>query len=113
MENNNDTSDRFTYGEKRTINVGNYESIEVFANISSNLKKYNLVDKTVEIFHAESCTIDEEKEAFTNTALKTMDRVRKVLNMRELKIRNATMDYTDFQGDTKFRDASCYKTDKK
>lgn len=106
-----DQKDRFTYGEKRTINTGNYENIEVFCNISTNLKKYNLVDKTIEIFHSESCSIDEEKEAFIATATKTMERVRKILNKREHKIRKAVDAYTDFSGMNKFKDASGYKED--
>jgi hypothetical protein len=104
-------NDRFTYSEKRTINVGNYENIEVFCSISSNLKKYNLVDKTIELMHSESVNIDEEKEAFQFTAKKVMDRVRNVLNIREARIRKATESNIDFPGLNKFKDASAYKND--
>ena len=56
-------TDRFVYSEKRTINIGQYENIEIFASYGWNIKNFNLVDKTVEIFHSESATINEEKEA--------------------------------------------------
>jgi ElaB/YqjD/DUF883 family membrane-anchored ribosome-binding protein len=107
----NHEPDRFIYSEKRTINVGQYENIEVFCSISSNLKKFNLVDKTVEIFHSESAAIDEEKEAFVETAKKTMERVRKILNVRESKIRKASQTYVDFPAENKFKDLSVYKDD--
>lgn len=109
IDKNEEINDRFTYGEKRTINVGQYENLEIFCSFSSNLKKYNLVDKTIEIFHSESATIDEEKEAFIQTAVKTMDRVRNILNTREIKIRKASQTYVDFPALNKMKEISVYK----
>lgn len=111
MKNDNFEPDRFTYSEKRTVNVGQYENIEIFASLSGNLKKFNLVDKTIEIFHSETATIDEEKEAFVQTAKKTMDRVRKILNIREAKIRKASQTYVDFPAENKMKEMSIYKDD--
>jgi hypothetical protein len=104
--------DRITYSEKRTINVGNYENIEAHFSYSSNLKRFNLVDKTIQIFHTESCSVDEEKEAFAETAMKVMNRVRNTLNIREHKIRTAAQAYVEFPAQVKFKELSVYK-DKK
>jgi hypothetical protein len=101
--------DRFVYSEKRTINIGQYENIEIFASYGCSIKTFNLVDKTVEIYHSESSTIDEEKEAFTDTAKKTMNRVRNVLNIREHKIREGSAPYVDFPSLNKFKETSVYK----
>lgn len=101
--------DRLTYSEKRTINIGNYENIEAHFSYSSNLKKYNLVDKTIQIFHSESVTMDEEKECFKDTATKLLTRVRQVLNIREAKIRTASEAYVDFPAKNKFSEISNYK----
>jgi hypothetical protein len=101
--------DRITISERRTINIGNYESIELHVTYSSNLKKYNLVDKTIEIFHSETCTIDEEKEAFVSTVKKAQNRVRNILNQREVKIREAAQAYVEFPCLVKFKELSVYK----
>ena len=96
MENENVQPDRITYSESRSINIGNYEKVDIFISYGSNLKKFNQVDKTITIFHSESVTMEEEKEAFNETAKKLMLRVKGVLDKREKDIRIKSEDHVDF-----------------
>lgn len=90
----NQQPDRITYSESRTINVGNYESVQVFLSYGANIKSINRVDNTATISHSDS--LEFEKENFKAAVGTVTSRVRAVLDHRERTIRKLTEDYVDF-----------------
>ena len=104
-------SDRITYSESRTINVGQYENINTHFSYTSNLKHFNKVDKTIEIKYSESSPLSEDSEDFKNTAKLLMKRVKRVLNTRELEVRKATREFVET--DHNLFDKACVDFDKK
>jgi hypothetical protein len=91
-----DSIDKIAYSESRTINIGNYEKVEAFFSYSKKIVKYNLVDKTIEIQHSESMTIDDENNNFRENANAVVSKVKKVLDFREKQIRDALAKKQDF-----------------
>ena len=86
-------TDRITYSETRTINVGQYENVHAYFSYTCDVKHFNRQDKTVEISHAESIAFRDGKKDFEDSAKLAMKRVKSVLNRRERELRLASMDF--------------------
>jgi len=86
-------SDKITYSENRTINVGQYENVHMYFSYTGNVKHFNRIDSTVEISYSESQPIADAQKDFEDTARLLMKRVKKVLNTRERELRLASMDF--------------------
>lgn len=92
---------RITYSERRVINIGDYESIKCELSYSTSIEKINEKENTLEILASETVDIDEEREAFEETARVAQTRVRKILNLREADIRARSARYTEHDTETK------------
>lgn len=94
-------TESMTYWEQRTVNIGEYESIKSGLSYTSNLKRINEKEQTLDISHSDSESIDEEKEAFIQTAKRLQNRVKAVLNARETDLRIRTARFTDTMSEEK------------
>ena len=94
QENENTQPDRITYSESRSINIGNYESHQVFLSYGFNIKPINRVDHKATTQYSE--TVEFDKADFKNAVELVVKRVKTVLDARERAVRKATEDYVDF-----------------
>lgn len=94
-ENNLGQPDRLTYSESRTINIGQYENVHSTFTYAGNIRSYNNQDKTVKISHAESISIPDYGRDYKYTAKLLLSRVKKVLNTREIEIRQASRPFVE------------------
>lgn len=94
-----------TYSEKRNINVGNYESREVFVSISRVIDRHNHLVDTTATEKAEVETVDDAYEK-----LKELKHaVQETLDREERRIRKASIPYTDFETQNKMPSLEKYK----
>lgn len=94
-------TDRITYTELRTINIGDYESIKAHLSYSTSIRKINEKEKVLTIMASETIDVEEDQKAFDETVKRATSRVRKVLNAREINIRARTARFTEHDTETK------------
>ena len=83
-----------SYGETRTINVGNYESIKTELRYHSRVKPVNNKEFLIETNHTEIKRM-LEGEVFNDAVKVVVGRVKKVLDMRETDIRMRSAKFVD------------------
>lgn len=97
----NGNHDRITYSESRTINIGNYENISCFLSLGADVKSINFRDKTAKISATDSEVLnDQSGEAFKSAVTTIVNRVKGVLDVREVQIRKASAAYNDIGFDS-------------
>lgn len=75
-----ETTDRISYGESVKINIGDYESREVYMSYSSNIKEGETFDKAID---------------------RVNSKVKRRLEKFEKKVRIASQDDVDFETESK------------
>jgi len=88
-------SEYIKYAEKRTINIGNYESQSFSLEISRTHQALNNVDTTIEISHQEQEKLDISN--MNQQVLAIMKNTKKLLDAKEVDIRSKSAKYTDFK----------------
>jgi sugar-specific transcriptional regulator TrmB len=80
-------SNRLTYWESRSINIGHYEKIECGLSYTETVEKINNVDKKVTISHHEKISTPPTSKEFAKSSKRVIGRVKQVLDAREKQIR--------------------------
>ena len=80
-------SNRLTYWESRSINIGHYEKVECGLSYTEIVEPINKVDKKVTIQASEKIPTSPDSKEFAKSAKRVVGRVKKVLDAREREIR--------------------------
>jgi hypothetical protein len=75
------------YGEERSINIGDFESVRVFLEISDDIHAFNNENAVYRIRESKAATVDEHRGDVKNTAKLLIQEVRGILDKRETEIR--------------------------
>ena len=93
MTENDRGDDRLVYSESRNINIGDYESRQIFVSLSSKVRNVN-GKALLSISESQSLNVDEYNNSVVETYKNAKNIVNKLLDHREEKIRKWASDYT-------------------
>lgn len=96
MSEQNTQYDEIVYSESRTINIGDFESRNIFISLKTKVKKINKKNNTITISDSEKMSLDEFEKDVDKTIVQAKNIVRKRLDREEKKIRIWA---EDFAGD--------------
>lgn len=89
---------RVTYSESRTINIGDYESVQCMLNISEDVKcKFYGADGTMTISATKSKQMTFDKKRKAAKVKEVIGDVRSMLNEEETKIRKWAANMVTFE----------------
>ena len=83
-----------SYGETRTISIGNYESVKCELRYHTRVRPINNKEFVLETTHMEVDRI-KEGQTFNDTAKLLVHRVKSVLNARETDVRMRTAKFIE------------------
>ncbi len=87
--------DKTMYGEKRTINIGDFESHSIFCSFTSSVRQKGRA--TVIDLEESDETIVRDSESFIDAHKRVRNNVIKVLDKRETIIRKRSNKWVDFE----------------
>lgn len=85
-----------TYGETRSVSLGDYEQFSCFLKLTTNVKRVGK-NVNIEITDSEAANLDDFKKDFNNTFKLVSKAVRARLDERENEVREWAKNHVSFE----------------